>query len=99
MTEVTELRTAEEAEKPKLETTAWSVLMLDPDTVPTVTRWIEQEPIVTEGIYPYITAEQIGEAFGEGEFLVFREDDRYLTGRLYKIVADRVYREQKDDEA
>lgn len=85
----TDLKVAEPPKALRLET--WRVLKRDEDTVPTVTRWIELEPLTGEGEHGYyISAEILGEEYGEGDYILICEEG-YATVQMVEVVAEHFY--------
>lgn len=82
------------------ETTVWRVLKRVDDHVypgKPVTRWDELGTI--EDRWP--DASDIGEAFGEGDYLIWERDSKYSFHSLrpMSVVADKRWRERTEDEA
>lgn len=95
---VVELNKDEQSEK-KLVTETWRVLKGDENTVETVVRWDELEPISGEGQFGYyISASDLGERHGEGDYILIRDGDGYATCRTLTIIADRYFHEKSDDD-
>jgi len=88
--------------EPEVKTQTWRVLRRDPDTIPTVTRWLEEEAVSGSGPYGFHPdATILGEKYGEGEYLILEASTvvpSYLSARSLKVVADRYYRDATDDE-
>lgn len=77
--------------EPELKTETWRVLKRDEDTVPSVVRWTELEPLTGEGQYGYyVSAEILGEEYGEGDYILIK-DGPLSTCRTVSVVAARYY--------
>lgn len=92
------LTVVKETQPDEGKTMTWRVLRRDPDTVESVTRWIEQEPISGTGEYGfYPVASDLGEKYGEGDFILIEIDRAYPTVQMKTVVAERHYREAAPD--
>ena len=75
----------------------WRILRRDPNTIETITRWDELEPLTM----PYADAAEIGEAYGEGEYLLIEQNSEYSyhSTLTMTVVADKRWREAEKVEA
>lgn len=85
-------------------TQTYIVLQRDPNTIETVTRWVEVDPISGTGPHGYWpTAADLGKKYGEGDYLLIEDRGpdltRYISGFRISVVADRYYREADREEA
>jgi hypothetical protein len=73
------------------------VLQRDEITVKDVTRWVEQQAHYTTVWTPAV--EEVGEQYGEGDYLLIEIEDKYDFRYVYpmRVVADRVYRLADED--
>jgi hypothetical protein len=73
------------------------VLQRDELTVKDVTRWVEQQAHYTTVWTPAV--EEVGEQYGEGDYLLIEIEDKYDFRYVYpmRVVADRVYRLADED--
>lgn len=80
----------------KQETTVWRVLKRS-DADEGVIHWIELGTI--EDRWP--DASDLGEAFGEGDYLIFERESKYMSHSLrpISVVADKRWRERTEDES
>lgn len=94
---MTEL-TAVEPQK-ELKTQTWRVLQLDPNAVPAVTRWLELAPLTGEGEYGFRpSAGVLGEAYGEGDYIIIEERANYYSCDAISVVAEKFFRERTDED-
>lgn len=94
--------TTTEATEAEVKQESYLVLQRDPNTVESVTRWNQVGTLEGEGQYGYWPrAEDVGEKFGEGEYLLIKlgdGDSRYISGYRMRVAAERYFHEVTETE-
>lgn len=87
------------AAEPEERTLTFRVLRRDENTIETVTRWIEAPGALSGPYHP--TATEVGEMFGEGDYLLIEQGGRYSFCATYPmtVVAEKRYRRKREDES
>lgn len=89
---------------PEERTSTWRVLKRDENTVESVTRWVELEPLTGTGKYGYWpNATKLGALHGEGDYLLLETRDggkRLGFGSVMTmtVVSERRYYERDDND-